>query len=288
MLMYGTNITEHPILQYERRTDGFYFQTTHQYIEHSKGIPLENIQIGDEATEKDKETIIQLLQVSRCANGKLGKALAAEMKIELLSSTPIFCRPFRMTTQDKEEACKTVAELLEQGVIQESSSPYASPILFVPKKTGERRMCVDYQMLNKVTKCEHYLLPLIEDLLARLIDCCVFSSLDLASGYHQVSKDKEAIPKTAFVTPEGQYEYLRMSFELCNAPSVFHKLMDHVLGPLRFGKVLVYPGDVLIATVEDNLEVLKEVFRRLDQHNLCLKLKKCFFLQSKIDYLGHT
>jgi len=162
-----------------------------------------------------------MLHAARCANGKLGKATGIEMKIELLSDIPVSCRPFRMNEKDKQEARETIKGLLEEGIIRESQSPYASPILFVLKKTGDRRMCVDYRPLNKLTRKEHYPLPLIEDLLNRLTGCSVFTSLDLASGYHQVPKAADSINKTAFVPPEGQYEYMRMPLGLCNAPAMF-------------------------------------------------------------------
>jgi hypothetical protein len=117
-----------------------------------------------------------------------------------------------------------------------------------------------------------------------------FSSLDLFEGYHQVPMSEESVPYTAFVTQDGQYEYLRMPFGLCNAPAVFQRMMNNVLGQHRFTKVLCYLDDLLIpaTTLEESLAVLRETLEMLRTAGLTLKLSKCYFLRTTIEYLGYV
>ncbi|KAL0859874.1 hypothetical protein ABMA27_010211 [Loxostege sticticalis] len=124
-------------------------------------------------------------------------------------------------------------DLLKNGIIQNSNSAYASPALLVDKASGEKRLCVDYRLLNRITVKEKYPMPLIEDLVDRLRGCKYFTSLDLKSGYHQIAVKPDSVPKTAFITPDGHFEFVRMPFGLSNGPSVFQRLMDTVLDALR-------------------------------------------------------
>ncbi|KAL0822205.1 hypothetical protein ABMA28_004335 [Loxostege sticticalis] len=139
-----------------------------------------------------------------------------------------------MSESEKKITREITDDLLKNGIIRHSNSPYASPALLVDKGSGGKRLCVDYRQLNKITVKEKYPMPIIEDLIDRLQGCKYFTSLDLKSGYHQIKIKPEAIPKTAFITPDGHFEYLRMPFGLSNGPSVFQRLMNTVLGSLRF------------------------------------------------------
>jgi hypothetical protein len=156
---------------------------------------------------------------------------------------------------------KIVDKYLRNGIIQESTSPYASPVLLVGKKNGEQRLCVDYRALNKITIKDKYPIPFIEDHLSRLAGYGWFISLDLYSGYHQIPIARDSIPMTAFVTQDGHYEFLRVPFGLTNAAAVFQRMINILLGNLRFTKVFIFIDDVLILarSWQESFETLKEV-----------------------------
>ena len=161
-------------------------------------------------------------------------------------STPPF-RPFyRLSPLELEEAKRQIDEYLEKGWIEPSSSPYGAPILFVPKKNGQLRMCVDYRALNKATVKNRFPLPRIDDLFDRLRGAQVFSSLDLAQGYHQIRVTDDDVPKTAFRTPFGHFQWRVLSFGLTNAPATFQRLMNDVFRPFIDVFVLVYLDDILV------------------------------------------
>lgn len=149
-------------------------------------------------------------------------------------------------------------------------------------------MCVDYRELNAHTVKDKFPLPLIDDQLDRLGKGRIFTSLDMSAGFHQIPIDKDSIEKTAFVTPDGHFEYMRMPFGLANAPAVFQRSINKALGHLKDKVALVYLDDILIPsqTIEDALESLRLVFRALQLAGFSLNLKKCHFLQNKVEYLG--
>ena len=213
------------------------------------------------------------------------------MQIRLMSDTPFYCAPRRLSLYEKNEVQRIIDELLKENIIRPSDSPYASPIVLVKKKCGETRMCIDYRGLNKLTVRDNYPLPLIEDCLEYLDAKQWFTILDLKSGFHQVCVSLESIKYTAFVTPNGQYEYLRMPFDLKNAPSVFQRFITNIFRDfLNSNEIVIYLDDIVLATcdVDSHLLLIERVLKRLREYNLELKMSKCKFLYQEIDYLGYA
>lgn len=218
----------------------------------------------------------------------LGLTAVGEMVIELENTEPVAYRPYRMSLSERNLVREMVGEMLDAGIIRESSSPYASPIVLVKKKTGEKRLCVDYRALNKRTKKDHFPLPRVEDQLDQLAGNKFFILLDLASGYYQIPISKSSQDKTAFITPDGQYEYLRVPFGLVNAPSVFQRTINKILLEAKVKYALVYMDDILIParSFQEGMARLEEVLTLLRKGGLTLKLAKCNFFFEEIDFLG--
>ncbi|CAH2220926.1 jg25639 [Pararge aegeria aegeria] len=219
---------------------------------------------------------------------ELGQTTITEMNIQLGDSEPVVYRPYKMSHSEREEVRNIVEELLKFNIIRESQSPYASPVLLVKKKTGDKRLCVDYRALNRKTIKQHYPLPRIEDQIDRLAGNKYFCALDLASGYYQIPLAEESKSKSSFVTPDGQFEFNRMPFGLANAPAVFQRTINLVLGNLRYNVALAYMDDVLIPSrsFEEGLERLELVLKKFREAGLTLKPQKCYFFENNVDYLG--
>ena len=183
-----------------------------------------------------------------------------------------------------------VKDMLSQGVIVPSASPWASPIVLVRKKDGGTRFCVDYRKLNHITKLDEFPLPRIDETLDLLAGAKYFTTLDLTSGYWQVPMETTSQEKTAFVTHCGLYEFTRMPFGLVNAPATFQRLMELALAGLVRKKCHIYLDDVLVfgRTLEEHTENLSSVLLRIRKAGLKLKPKKCKFAQLSVQYLGHV
>lgn len=206
-----------------------------------------------------------------------------------IGSNPVNQRPYRYNSMQKDVIDKMVRDMLDQGIIQYSSSPYASPIVLVKKKDGSWRLCVDYRGLNKQTIKDKYPIPLLEDLLDELGGSTHFSKLDLRAGFHQLRMHPPDVYKTAFKTHAGHYEYLVMPFGLTNAPCTFQGLMNHVFRHIARKFLLVFFDDILVYSPswDTHLTHLAEVFSVLRQQQLYLKPSKCTFGATVIEYLGH-
>ncbi|MCI4388617.1 hypothetical protein PGIGA_G00087940 [Pangasianodon gigas] len=202
---------------------------------------------------------------------------------------PIKQRHRRVPPQIFQEVKRHVQNLVSQGILKESSSPWASPAVIVMKKDGSVRFCCDYRKLNQVTYKDAYPLPRVDESLDALGNAKLFSTLDLTAGYFQVSVSEKDREKTAVTTPFGLFEWTRMPFGLCNAPATFQRLMGVVLGDLAFDVLLVYLDDVIIFSrdFESHCARLELVFNRLRQHGLKLKPSKCFLLKPEVKFLGH-
>jgi hypothetical protein len=214
-----------------------------------------------------------------------------EFVIELKPGTvPISRGSYRMTPNELEELKKQLQYLLEKGFIRPSSSPWGCPAIFVNKKDQTLRMCVDYNPLNEVTITNKYPLPWIDLLFDQLTGACVFSKIDIRSGYHHIKIQPEDIPKTAFTTRYGLFEYLVMSFGLTNAPAHFTYLMNSIFMPELDKFVLVFINDILIYSKneEEHAKHLQIVLTRLREHQLYAKFSNCAFWLEEIQFLGHV
>lgn len=202
---------------------------------------------------------------------------------------PIKQRHRRVSPHVFREFKDHLQELVKQGVLQKSNSPWASPAVLVEKPDGSIRFCCDYRQLNKVTRKDAFPIPRVQESLDALGNAKLFTTLDLTSGYFQVKMSDEDQPKTAVTTPFGLYEWTRMPFGLCNAPATFQRLMECCLGDLQWETLLIYLDDILIFSSDfaSHLKRLEQVFGRLRQNGLKLKTEKCFFLQEEVKFLGH-
>ncbi|KAL8117783.1 hypothetical protein AgCh_015616 [Apium graveolens] len=213
-----------------------------------------------------------------------------EFAIDLAPGTePVSKAPYRMVPVEMKELAKQLQELLEKGVIRPSVSPWGAPVLFVKKKDGSMRLCIDYRELNKLTIKSKYPLPRIDDLFDQLKEAKYFSKIDLRSGYHQLKIKPEDIPKTAFRTRYGHYEFLVMFFGLTNAPAAFMDLMNIIFEEYLDKFVIVFIDDILIysKTEEDHVEHLRTTLEILRKKKLYAKLSKCEFWLQEVQFLGH-
>ena len=240
--------------------------------------------------EKLKEVLAESTDVFALDDSELGCTSLVQHSIDTGDQLPVKQQPYRTPVVYREKIEKMVNDMQEQGVVKPSNSPWASPIVLVPKKDGSLRFCVDFRRLNAITRKDVYPLPRVEDILDTLGEAKYFTSLDLASGYWQVELDQDARAKSAFTTHHGLFEFVRMPFGLCNAPATFQRLMQAVLSGLEWRSCFAYLDDILIAsrTFDDHLRHLREVFGRLREAGLRLKPKKCLILRNEVPYLGHV
>ena len=201
---------------------------------------------------------------------------------------PIALKPYRASPAKQDEITRQVTDLLSKGIIRESESPWAAPVTLAPKGDGGERMCPDVRKLNLVTVDDKFPLPRIQDITDRLKGARFMTKLDIKWAYYHIKMAEEDIEKTAFVTSDGHYEWLRMPFGLKNAPATFQRVMQKVLKGLRFKFVINYLDDLIIYSpdFESHLDHIRQVFERLSEHHIKLKKSKCLFAQTEIEFLG--
>ncbi|XP_044262773.1 uncharacterized protein LOC123010135 [Tribolium madens] len=258
----------------------------------SNSIELSEGQVGPVSGEIKRQLLELLKQKADCFakdDSDLGLTHLGEMKIRLKTDMPIYHRPYRLSYSERAVVRQKVQTLLDSGVIRKSESDYASPIVLIPKKNGEWRLCVDYRALNAPTVKDRYPMAMITEEMDKMAGKRYFTTLDMAQGYHQIPMHPDSIDKTAFVTPDGHYEYVRVPFVLANAPAVFQRVVNKLLGRLRHEDILAYMDDLLIpsATAEGGLQLLEQVLELIRQAGIKLKVEKCTFLHDTVEYLGH-
>lgn len=219
----------------------------------------------------------------------VGLAKDVTHHIRLRDSRPFRERSRRIAPADIEDVRRHLQELLAAGIIKESRSPYASPIVVVRKKNGKVRMCIDYRLLNSRTIPDQYTMPRIDDALDCLTGSKWFSVLDLRSGYYQVEMSEEDKEKTAFICPLGFFQFERMPQGITGAPATFQRLMEKAVGDMNLIQVLVYLDDLIVfgRTLQEHEERLLKVLDRLEECGLKISIDKCQFCQPQVKFLGH-
>ena len=252
-------------------------------------LKVDHEHLSEDYRHQLEELVVEYQDVFSLNPLDIGSTNVISHHIDTGEQTPIKqaarCTPFVLRQRIEE----LTQEMLEAGVIQPSTSPWASPVVLVRKKDGSHRFCVDYRRLNAVTKMDVFPLPRIDDTLDLLAKTKYFTTLDLASGYWQVKMDPQSQEKTAFTTHSGLYEFAVMPFGLCNAPATFQRLMEAVLAGVAREKCMVYLDDVLVIgqTFEEHVDNLRCVFNRLRTAELKLKPTKCYFGSHQVEYLGY-
>ncbi|XP_011884081.1 PREDICTED: uncharacterized protein K02A2.6-like [Vollenhovia emeryi] len=218
------------------------------------------------------------------------REVGVEMKLILKDDEPVYQRARRLSIPERDDVNAQIQQWIDDGIVRPSVSDYASPIVLVKKRDGTNRICVDYRMLNKKIIKDRYPLPLIEDQLDKLQNAKKFSTLDLKNGFFHVKVNEQSRKFTAFIVPDGHYEFMRVPFGLCNSPAIFQRFVNAAFKDLiRDGVILVYMDDLIIplADCESGLKNLKLVLDTASLVGLCRNWDKCSFLQSRVEFLGH-
>lgn len=286
-VIIGSDISEQAQIKVDQ--DGvFVSKNINSFIANIDIKPESNIEIShipDEKVRKDVAKVIDSYQPVK------NKTTNIEMKLIVEDNRPIYSKPRRLPLTERRIVDEQVEEWLKEGIVEECSSDYASPVVVVRKKDGSPRVCIDYRKVNQVIVKDRYPMPLIDDQLDVLRDAKIFSTIDLKNGFFHVAMEKESQKYTTFTTYNGQYKFLRVPFGLCNSPAVFQRFINQVFRKLiKDGIVFPYLDDIIIPARDFNeaLERLKLVFQTASEYNLSINFKKCQFLQSHVEYLGHV
>lgn len=259
-------------------------------------VPFKNthVRIGRHLQEHDQQQVLAFVdQIEECLSTRpedVGRVTIESHRIDTGNQEAIRCRPYAIKPHVRQEVYEQIQRLLENDIIEESRSPWAFPIVVVPKKDGSQRICIDYRKLNKITKRDAYPTGNIEHILAELRQAKFISSLDVRAGYYCVEVSEEDRPKTAFTTGNGLYQFKRMPFGLKNSPATFVRVMNKILQPvLNSGSVHLFLDDILLTTntLEEHLDLLSIVCGLLKQYGLKLNTEKCMFALTELTFLGH-
>lgn len=238
--------------------------------------------------EKYKERIRQLIE--KYEPQVPPEEVPIEMEIILKDETPISRYPRRLSPKENEEVSQQVDEWLRDGVIESSNSEFASSVVVARKKDGSPRICIDYQPLNKVTVKERTPMPIVEDTLDQLEEGIVYCTIDLKNGFQHVKIKPSSRKYTAFVTKNGQFQFIRVPFGLSNAPAVFTRFIRYVFAQLiKEGVIIFFMDDGVIKAKdwEELFKLLERVLQQAARYGLQVNWKKCQLMRRKIEFLGH-
>jgi deoxyuridine 5'-triphosphate nucleotidohydrolase len=247
-----------------------------------------------ELTQDQDQALNQLLEeyddIFAAELHELGRINEVQHLIDTGDERPIRQRAYRATLPDQEFISNEIQKMVDAGIAQPSTSPWASPIVVAMRKNGKKRLCVDYRKLNSVTKKDAYPLPRIDEMMDALGKAKWFSSTDLTNGFWQIGMHPDSVQKTAFISREGLYEFNVMPFGVCNGPPTFQRAMDNMLGNYNWKFAMVYIDDINIfsETFEEHLEHLRLVFQRIREAGLKLNKAKCNFVRKELLFLGHV
>ena len=249
---------------------------------------VRDVKLGDELPEDQRRVLKDLVRrYPDVFTDMPGETDVIQHQIKLTNDTPIRCKPYPLPYAMREELRNEVDTMLEMGVVRPSTSPYASPIVMVKKKDGSNRVCVDFRKLNKITEVDPEPMTTAEDLFRRLSGKKFLSKIDLTKGYWQIPVAPEDVHKTAFVTPDGQYEFTRMLFGMVNSGATLVRGLRKILEGMP--GVGSYIDDIVIYSDswEDHIKTLKELFSRLRKARITARPTKCLLGASRMEFLGH-
>ena len=253
-------------------------------------VPISDFPGTEEERRRLEELLVRFSDVFHQEGEPLGMTPTITHRITMEDPSPI-TQPYRRVPPYLWEELKNhIQDLLQKGIITESTAEFASPIVIVRKKSGGIQMCVDFRKINQKVKRDSYPLPRIQESLESLNGAKYFSTLDLTAAYNQVGMEPKDQAKTAFTTPLGLFEYRRMPFGLSNSPATFSRLMGRVFREDIFRILLVYLDDVLVfsKTIDEHLQRLEVALSRLRHHQLKLEPKKCVLFRPEVNFLGHV
>ena len=263
-------------------------QTEQQFLGQ---FSLEDEDLTPDQIKMVHSLLLQYRDIFSKGDFDIGQASAIKHRIDVTNGVPFKQRHRHVPPSMYEEVKNHLQQLLEKGIIKESSSPWSSGVVLVRKKNGKLRFCVDYRQLNQRTVKDSYALPRIEEITDNLKGSKYFTTLDMRSGFYQVEIEEEHKPLTAFtVGPLGFYQFERMPFGLSNSPATFQRLMERAMGDLNMHECFTYVDDTIVhgRTFEEHLERLRHVFEKVRQNQLKLNPEKCVLFKKKIQFCGHV
>ena len=250
---------------------------------------IQDVSVGAELNGEQRNEVMEVLRRYEEIFTEIpGKTIMIEHKIDLTDDRPIRCKPYPLPYGKRGEIRKEIKNIMDTGIVKESSSHYASSQVVVKKKDGSNRSCVDYRKLNLVTVTDPAPMTTGEDLFGKLGKCQYYSTIDLSKGYWQIPVAEEDIHKTSFVTPDGCYEFLRMPFGMKNSEATLVRGMRKLLQDI--GNVECYIDDLIVYTKDwaTHLQVLDKLSKKLRQAGLVIRPTKCVFGLKSVEFLGHS
>lgn len=286
-IIIGWDVIGRPSLRVGKSVDGL--ELYHQLLDGPRVFTIKSSNFCLDQVDLSDKLRLQVEDLLKTYRNKTPDHITTgKMAIKLKDSTPVAYRPRRLAYQERIQVKRIIDELLSNGIVRKSCSEYASPIVLVKKKNNELRMCIDFRDVNKKVAKEIYPLPLIEDQINALCHAKYFSTLDMKAGFYQMEIEESSKHITAFITPDGHFEFNRMPFGFINAPATYQRAIDEALGDLKNNKAFVYLDDVLVpsTTIEDGLRSLEEVLNALSRGGFSLNYEKCSFFKLETEYLG--